>query len=166
MRILIFCLLLAAAPMFAQCQEEHKSNIYNPAADARKEIDAAVTLAKKEHKNVFIQVGGNWCIWCQRFHNLVQGDDTLKRLMNDNYVVVHLNYSPENKNEKVLAQLEYPQRFGFPVFVILDAKGRRIHTQNSGYLEEGKGHSKKKVAEFLQQWSPNALDPETYKKEQ
>lgn len=166
MRILIYCLLLAVTPIFAKAQEEHKSNIYNPSANAQREIDIAVAIAKKEHKHVFIQVGGNWCIWCQRFHNLVENNDTLKRLMDDNYVVVHVNYSPENKNEAVLAKLEYPQRFGFPVFVILDDKGRRIHTQNSGYLEEGKGHSKKKVEEFLQQWSPKALNPATYKKEE
>jgi hypothetical protein len=78
-------------------------------------------------------------------------------------VVLHVNYSPENRNEKVLAKLGYPQRFGFPVFVILDAKGDRLHTQNSGYLEEGQGHSPKLVAEFLKQWSPGALDPANYK---
>src|SRR6185437_16961218 len=109
----------------------------------------------------FLQIGGNWCIWCMRFNEFVHSD-SLWHTLNDNYVVVHVNYSPENKNEKVLARLGYPQRFGYPVFVILDSKGNRIHTQSSGYLEEGKGHSKAKVAEFLRQWSPAALDPKTY----
>jgi len=58
-----------------------------------------------------------------------------------------------------LAQLEYPQRFGYPVFIILNAKGDRIHTQNSGYLEQDKGYDPKKVVDFLKQWSPAALDP-------
>src|SRR5690606_32356344 len=100
-----------------------------------------------------------------RFHNLVNGDDTLKQLMDKNYVVVHVNYSPENKNKAVLAKLDYPQRFGFPVFVVLDAKGKRIHTQDSGYLEENKGHSKQKVGDFLKKWSPDALNPEHYQKD-
>ena len=152
--------MLAAYPSMAQ--EAHK--LYNPDADAKKEIKEAVMKAAKQHKHVFLQVGGNWCIWCTRFHNLVEKNDTLKRLLQDNYVVVPVNYSPENKNETVLAELGYPQRFGYPVFVILDEKGRRIHTQNSAYLEEGKGHSAEKVAEFLNQWSPRALNPTTYKK--
>jgi hypothetical protein len=63
-----------------------------------------------------------------------------------------------------LKQLEYPQRFGFPVFVILNEDGKRLHTQNSGYLEEGKGHDRMKVLTFLQQWSPEALNPELYNK--
>ncbi len=136
--------------------------IYNPKADAADDIRKAVKLAAKENKHVLLQVGGNWCVWCRRFNALVTTDTGLNRIMYDNYVVVHVNYSPENHNDKVLADLEYPQRFGFPVFVVLDGKGRRIHTQNSGYLEEGKGHSKEKVAEFLNQWSPKALDPATY----
>jgi thioredoxin-related protein len=139
-----------------------KPHIYNPQANAAQEIKKAAEQAAREHKHVLLQIGGNWCIWCIRFHNLVQSDTMLSRLVKENYVVVHVNYSPENKNEQVLASLGYPQRFGFPVFVVLDAKGNRLHTQNSGYLEEGKGHSPKKVAEFLQQWSPAALDPKHY----
>lgn len=157
---IIALFLLIPAFAYAQAEDVH---IYNPKADAAQDIRIAVAKAAKEHKHVFIQVGGNWCIWCKRFHALVTGNDSLNTLLNDNYVVVHVNFSPENKNEKVLASLGYPQRFGYPVFVILDGKGNRIHTQNSGYLEEGKGHSKTKVAEFLKQWSPAALNPKTYK---
>ena len=37
--------------------------VYNPTADAQTEIQKAVAQAKAEGKNVFIQVGGNWCPW-------------------------------------------------------------------------------------------------------
>lgn len=152
-------LCLSAGPSFAQ----EKTAIYNPLANAETDIKNAVKLAAKENKQVLIQVGGNWCSWCTRFQNTVKNSDTLRQLMDDNYVMIHLNYSPENKNEASLARLGYPQRFGFPVFIILDGKGQRIHTQNSAYLEEGKGYDKKKIAEFLEQWSTHAIDPATYK---
>jgi thioredoxin-related protein len=139
-------------------------HLYNPLADAKADIANAVKQADAEHKNVLLQIGGNWCIWCLRFNELVTKDSTLNKYLNDNYVVVHVNYSKENTNEKVLASLGYPQRFGFPVFVVLDGKGARLHTQNSGYLEEGKGHSKEKVLGFLKDWSPAAIDPATYQK--
>lgn len=157
--ILVTAILISFSSV---AQQEEKPHIYNPEANAEQQIKTAVAEAAKENKHVLVQIGGNWCIWCVRFHNLVNSNDTLKQLVNDNYVVVYLNYSKENKNEKMLAKLGYPQRFGFPVFVVLDKKGNRIHTQNSGYLEEGKGHSKGKVAEFLKQWSPSALDPKNY----
>ena len=139
-------------------------HLYNPSANAKADIANAVTKAAAEQKNVLLQIGGNWCIWCLRFNDLVTKDSTLNKYLNDNYVVLHVNYSKENKNEDVLASLGYPQRFGFPVFVILNGKGERLHTQNSGYLEEGKGHSKEKVLGFFKDWSPAAVNPVTYQK--
>lgn len=154
----IFCLL--SVPIFAQHDAEAK--LYNPEADASADIKAAIEQAKKEGKHVLLQVGGNWCAWCIKFHEKVQKESDLKALVDENFVVYHLNFSKENQNKEVLAELGYPQRFGFPVFVILDGGGNRIHTQNSAYLEEGKGHSKKKILTFFKQWSPSALDPVNY----
>ena len=141
---------------------EHRK-IYNPEDDAKVEISMALKKAKKEGKHVLLQIGGNWCVWCKAFDKMVFSNDTLKQARVKNFVVYHLNYSKENKNESVLASLDFPQRFGFPVFVILDEEGNRIHTQNSAYLEEGKGHSIKKTLQFFNQWSPTALDPNQYK---
>lgn len=83
--------------------------------------------------------------------------------MQANYVFQLLNYSKGNKNLDILADLEYPQRFGFPVIVILDGDGNRLHTQNSSYLEKDKSYDEKIMVSFLKQWSPTALDPRNYK---
>ena len=143
---------------------EPKPVIYHPEADATQQIRDAVAEAKKSGRHVLVQIGGQWCIWCIRLHKMIAADPELLKAMNDNYVVVHLNYSQENKNEKTLAELGHPERFGFPVLVILDADGKRLHTQNSAYLEEGSFHSKDKVMRFFDHWSPKALDPSTYAK--
>ncbi|HEV7381083.1 MAG TPA: thioredoxin family protein, partial [Dyadobacter sp.] len=152
-------MMLFTATAFAQ-----KPTIYHPEADAKAQIAAAVSKAGKNNKHVLLQIGGNWCSWCILFDKLVNGNDTLKTFRDNNYEMLHVNYSPENKNEDVLAAMDYPQRFGFPVFVILDGKGKRIHTQNSSYLEKGKGHDPAKVLEFFEQWAPASLDPASYKK--
>lgn len=162
MRNFIGVILFIFSFQIAQAQE--KFNAYNPEADAKKDIENAVVQAKANDKHILIQIGGNWCGWCKLFHDLTTTDEELKAYIAENFEVVHLNYSKENQNLDVLETLEFPQRFGFPVFVVLDGNGKRIHTQSSGYLEEGKGHSKKLVMEFLQSWSPGALNPENYKK--
>ena len=83
--------------------------------------------------------------------------------MNSAFVWYHLNWSKENENKAVFKKFGYPQRFGFPVFIILDGDGNRLHTQNSVYLEDGKkSYTKEKVQEFLEMWSPNALHPKMY----
>ncbi|SMO39860.1 thioredoxin family protein [Solitalea koreensis] len=156
--LIIIMMLLIATVLRAQ----EAPKVYNPAADAKADLKAAIAKAQKERKHVFLQIGGNWCSWCIRFNKMVTEDSQLDSALKANYVVYHLNYSKENKNEDVLASLGYPQRFGFPVFVILDAKGNRLNTQNSAYLEQDKGYSKAKVLEFFKQWSPAALDPKSY----
>lgn len=158
----MFAFIAISTTTFAQAPKE-TVKIYNPQANARADIDAAVAKAKKENKHVLVQVGGNWCSWCIAFHNLVEKTPELKKTIDDNYETVLVNYSPENKNPEVLKSLGYPGRFGYPVFVILDGSGKVIHIQNSAYLEEGKGHSVKIVTDFLKGWTYAALRPENNK---
>ena len=159
MRYLFTLVLFVSLQSFAS----DSTKLYNPSANVKKDIATALAKAKKEGKHVLIQVGGNWCSWCYRFYNLVEKDTALNRIENQNYVVYHLNYSKENKNLDYLKTLGFPQRFGFPVFVILDANGNRLHTQDSSLLEEGKGYNVEKVKNFFQAWSPAALDEKNYK---
>ena len=123
--------------------EEEKAALpkpYNETENAEAKIAKLIKKAKKEHKNVMIQAGGNWCIWCLRFNNFVQTTPELKTLVDNNYVYYHLNYSPKNKNEKVFAKYGNPgEKYGYPVFIVLDKTGKMIHTQDSSVLEEGKG---------------------------
>jgi thioredoxin-related protein len=156
--IITFC--LAAYVCLAQ-KDEHK--LYDPAADAAKDITAALKKAKAENKYVLLQGGGNWCSWCIEFARFCKADKKIDSVINASYVWYHLNWSKENENKKLFAKYGYAQRFGFPVFIILDADGNRIHTQNSEYLENGKkSYDNNKVQAFLEMWSPNALNPKMY----
>ncbi len=157
--ILILALLLIIHVVKAQ-----KAEIYNPDADARTEIANAVLKASVEGKHVFLQIDGNWCPWCVKFHRFVENDKEIKSFVDANFEVVKVNYSPQNKNEELLASLGFPQRFGFPVFVILDGDGTRIHTQNSAFLEKADGYDRDLVLRFFKNWSPAALNPASYKK--
>ncbi|MDQ8750257.1 thioredoxin family protein [Elizabethkingia miricola] len=131
---------------------------YHPEENAEAKIAELTALAKKENKNIMIQAGGNWCIWCLRFNNYVQTTPELKKLADDNYIYYHLNYSPDNKNEKIFAKYGNPgDKYGYPVFIVLDKDGKQIHTQDSSVLEEGKGYSLDKVKKFFEDWKPKAM---------
>lgn len=153
--------LLIALPFLSFSQTK---SVYNPEADASTDIKKAIELAQKNDKHVFLQIGGNWCPWCIKFHNFVEADSEIKNYFVENFEVVKVNYDRENKQEELLAKLGFPQRFGFPVFVILDAKGNRIHTQNSAFLEKDKDYDHDTVLRFLKNWSPAAINPKSYKK--
>lgn len=130
---------------------------YNDKENAEAKIAELVKQAQAENKNIILQAGGNWCIWCLRFNQFVQTTPELKHVVDENYLYYHLNYSPENKNEKVFAKYDNPgAKFGYPVFVVLDKNGKMIHTQDSAVLEEGKGYSIEKVKAFFQEWAPKS----------
>ena len=57
----------------------------------------------------------------------------------------------------MLKRLNSPQRFGFPVFVVLDEQGKVLQHQDSSYLEEGQGYDKEKVMHFFKNWTPKAV---------
>ncbi len=156
--------LAVFALSFAFGQAPAKKKVYDETANAKEQLATAVSKASASKKHILVQVGGNWCAWCMLFDKLVTTDQPIKDYLAKNYEVVHLNYSKENRNEETLAKLNHPERFGFPVFVILNDKGELIHTQNSAYLESDEihGHDPKIVLEFLQGWSYTALDSTTY----
>ena len=94
MRFLFLVALLTSLNVFAS----DTTKLYNPYANVQKDVAAALVKAKKENKHVLLQIGGNWCVWCYRFHDFVTTDTTLKSLLESNYVLYDLNYSKENKN--------------------------------------------------------------------
>lgn len=159
MRHLFGLVLLFSLQSFAN----DTAKLYNPNADVKKDMAAAIAKAKKEGKHVMIQAGGNWCGWCYRYDGFIKADTALKRITDEGYVVYLLNYSTENKNLDYFKSLGFPQRFGFPVFIILDAEGTRLHTQDSGLLEKNKSYDADKIKNFLQAWSPAAFNEKLYK---
>ncbi len=154
----IFCLITTIC--VAQTTE---TKLYHTEANAENDITAAIKKAKAEKKYVLLQGGGNWCSWCIEFARFCKADDKIDSVINAGFIWYHLNYSKENYNKVVFAKYGYPQRFGFPVFLILNEKGELIHTQNSEYFEDGnKSYDREKVQSFLEKWSPAARDPKKY----
>lgn len=157
--VVVVLFVALATSGFAQ-----KVQVYNPKADAKADIAKAVAKAAESGKHVFLQIGGNWCSWCMKYHNFVNDNAEIKAYVDANYEVVKVNYDAKNRQEELMAELGFPQRFGFPVFVILDETGKRIHTQNSAFLEKDKSYDSKRVLQFYKNWSVAATDPATYKK--
>ena len=141
-----------ATGVWAQAQK-----VYDEGVDAMEQIREATALAQKTGRYVMCQVGGNWCPWCLRFAEFATKDSVIAPLMAENFVYIHVNYSKGNKNLEAMKYLGNPGRFGYPVFVVLDAKGKVLHTQDSSFLEEGQGYDKAKVQRFFKNWTPAAV---------
>lgn len=139
--------------------------VYDEDINPMEQIDRAVATARKEGKFVICQVGGNWCPWCLRFADFITSDTTISKVIADNYVYIHVNYDPRKSDgegkvrsaKAMLKRLNNPARFGFPVFVVLDGRGKVLHIQDSSFLEEGNGYNHEKVLRFFKSWTPEAV---------
>ncbi|WP_053405278.1 thioredoxin family protein [Persicobacter sp. CCB-QB2] len=144
-KYLLTVLTMLMVTFAVSAQETNWRKIYNPSINGEEQIAAAVNQAKKEGKKVLVQVGGNWCKFCIRLNKYVMTDAELKKMIDDNYVYVHLNYSKENKNEALLEKWGNPNEHGFPVYVFLDENGKLTNVQETGSLEEGETYNKGKL---------------------
>ena len=140
--------------------------VYDENVNPLEQIDKALVKAKADGKFVVCQVGGNWCIWCLRFADVITNDTAISKVINENFEYIHVNYNPRKseggeKAEQAAAlmkRLDNCGRFGFPVFVVLDGDGKVMHIQDSSFLEEGKSYSQEKVLRFFQNWTPGAVN--------
>lgn len=129
------------------------AGVYDPQADGLKQLEAASAAAKVDGRRILVIVGGNWCTWCRALDGLIASNRQISAELSSHWVVVHLNYSKENKNLPAMERLGNPQELGFPVLVVVSPELKVLHTQETGSLETADkatpGHDPKKVLEFL-----------------
>lgn len=170
------CLTLAAlvTPIFAQnaaspaqpaakpeAKPQPAEKVYDEAADAGKQIEAALARASKENQRVLIQWGGNWCPWCIKLHNTFKSDKAIARELMYEYVVVNVDIGRFNKNLELVEKYKADIKSGVPYLTLLDAKGNVVVNQETGALESkepGKAeHDTKAVLEFLKKYQAEPL---------
>jgi|WetSurMetagenome_2_1015567.scaffolds.fasta_scaffold422529_2 thioredoxin-related protein len=140
--------LLSWVSVFAQVNDLQPK--FNPLSNPFDDLKAAIELATTSNKTIILDVGGDWCIWCHRIDAFMNNTKEVKILLDENFIVLKINYSKENKNEKFLSQ--YPKVEGYPHFFVLDKNGKLLHSQNTGDLEKEKDYDKEKFIAFLNQW--------------
>lgn len=145
----LFAFLLLSQWCFALGDKPYNLK-YDPTRDAFADFLAAQADAGVENKLILLEFGGDWCIWCHRLDKFLSQNEALSTELSDVFVVVKVNISDENPNEKFIAQ--FSKIPGYPHFIITDSKGKEVGTKNTGKLEEGKSYSVKKVRAFVEQW--------------
>jgi len=125
---------------------------FDPSRNPGTDLEAAIKEAKSSNKRILLDVGGDWCIWCHRLDDFFERNKDISKFMHKNFIIMKVNYSKENKNEKFFSQ--FPEIPGYPHYFVLDKHGKLLHSQDTGKLEEGKGHDRDKVFKFLKEWAP------------
>lgn len=114
-------------------------------------FEEGLELAKKEKKNVFIDVYTEWCGWCKKMDGSTFLEPEVIKYLNNNFISIRLDaesrdtikymsndyvYVPNERNGyNQIAPALLDNQLSFPSFVILDTKGKRLH-KSSGYLSK------------------------------
>lgn len=135
-----------------------RPEIYDPKADAKQLIAAAVEKAKLENKHVLIEWGGNWCGWCYKLHDVFHNDKLVRPIVHEEFELVLIDCNSNMDLMKGYGGQD--RRYSYPHLTILDANGQTLTNQETGSLEIGPKHDPEKVAAFLKQWMPEHQDAE------
>jgi thiol:disulfide interchange protein len=127
---------------------------FDPSADPAKDLERAVDEARRTHRRILLDVGGEWCSWCHTLDRFYADHPDLMGLRVRAFVWVKINWSPENQNRAFLSR--YPAIKGYPHLFVLDADGKLLHSQDTSLLEQGSSYNLEKMFEFLKKWAPEA----------
>lgn len=125
--------------------------LYDASADAAADIQSAITRARQSGKRILLEIGGDWCPWCHHLHRCFREHPDLLNTRDENFITVPVNFSPENKNEAVLAR--YGNVPSIPYFLVLDSDGNLIHRQFVSDFVSKDGYSSEQLKAFFLEWS-------------
>src|SRR3954469_11316632 len=128
-------------------------SLYAPPDRARPDLQAALATAKREGKRVLVVFGANWCYDCHVLDATFRSA-AFAPLVNQNYVVLHINIGDEGKDNNELAQkFGVGLDKGVPNLAVLDPDGRVVVAQR-GEFEATTRIGPNDVRAFLEKWKP------------
>lgn len=120
---------------------------YDASRDPAKDLQDAIALATKTNKRILLEVGGDWCVYCNIMDETFESHPQLRKLRDANFVTLKVNFSKENPNEAFLSH--YPKIADYPHFFVLDSKGAFLFSQPTHKFEHGKSYNVGKIESFL-----------------
>jgi thiol:disulfide interchange protein len=126
-------------------------HIYSETANPQADIAAGLAKARKEHKHVILDFGGDWCGDCQVL-DIYFHQQPNEELLDKNYVLVHVWIGHFDRNIDVAAKYGVPISKGVPALAVLNADGKVIYSQGTGQFADMRHMESKSVTEFLNKW--------------
>jgi len=144
-------LLLALGSIFAlNANAAPLQKPYNPSADAKAEIQAAMTAARTDHKPVLIFFGANWCPDCRALAKSLSGGKNAA-LMHQHFNIVKVDVGNFNRNLDVAERYGDPIKKGIPAAVIVSPAGKLLYATQAGELANARTMSNAGVYAFFEQ---------------
>jgi len=129
------------------------AHIFPDVQAARGDIQAALVQARKEHKRVLLDFGGDWCGDCQVL-NYYMHQSPNKELLEKYYVLVDVNIGHIDQNIDIGDKYGVVLKKGVPALAVLRADGTVVYGQKNGEFENMRNMQSSDLTTFLEAWKP------------
>ena len=125
------------------------AHIYPEIQAAQPDIQAALAKAKREHKRVILDFGGDWCGDCQVL-NIYFHQSPNAELLDKHFVLVEVNVGHMDQNLEIAHKYGVPVQ-GVPALAVLSPDGKVVYSQNKEFSDM-RHMDPQSVTEFLNKW--------------
>ncbi len=120
---------------------------YDEKADARSELQQALTAAKADHRKVLLVFGANWCGDCRALDAALHGKSG--PLIEGKFEVVKIDVGNFDKNLDIDGRYGHPIGNGIPAVVVVDADNRILYSTKGGELANARRMGDQGIYDFL-----------------
>ncbi len=126
-------------------------HLYSETADPNADIAAALQQARREHKRVLLDFGGDWCGDCQVLDIYFHQEPNLD-LLEKHFVIAHVWIGHMDRNLEIAARYGVPISHGVPALAVLTPGGKVLYSQATGEFADMRHMEAESVTAFLNRW--------------
>ena len=128
----------------------NSKSIFDPNQNPALELRNASMRATSEKKNILVEMGADWCVWCHRLEEFIADHSELAILRSRNFVHVRV-YTGDGEMASDILQ-KFPPFDGIPHYFVYNHEGKLLLSQNTQPFELGESYDYEKIWEFLATW--------------
>jgi thiol:disulfide interchange protein len=165
MRKLALAILLLATPALAAVPAPKPSittlqqlpvvlmQPYDEHADADAAVAAAFDRARKSHKRVLVDLGGNWCVDCVVLANFLKLPE-MQRFMAAHYEMVSVDVGRFDRNQQIPARFGITGRLkGVPALLIATPDGKLVNGDDVFATSDAYTMTPQALADYLAKYA-------------
>ena len=135
----------------AQILASAGAHIYPAVNAAPEQIHRALVEARRTHKRVILDFGGDWCGDCQVL-NIYFHESPNAELLKRYFVLVDVNIGNMDANLEIAHRYGVPVT-GVPALAVLNGYGHVLYAQTNEFADM-RNMEPSSVTEFLKKWKP------------
>ena len=139
-----FTLFLACLTLSATAADKP----YNETADAKRDIQQALTQAATNKTPVILVFGANWCGDCKMLDTAMKTGDSAALFAHD-FQIVKINVGHFDANLDVIKTYDVPLAKGIPAVAIVSAENKVLYVTREGELANARKMGDTSIYEFF-----------------